>query len=140
MGKLNIMDLLSFAKAGYSPKDVKELLEMDIPEPSPKLPEVVPQIMEQKDAENAAKEPAQVLPSPDDNAGAEDIDYKKLYEEVYDLLNQMGLSGIDLSFFFIGFSFGNKYSPFIGDKKAKVLRLLEEAKDRGSTLIGSQIR
>ena len=28
MGKLGIMDLLSFAKAGYSPKDVKELLEM----------------------------------------------------------------------------------------------------------------
>ena len=89
MGKLGIMDLLSFAKAGYSPKDVKELLEMDIPEPSPKLPEVVPEIMEQKDAENAAKEPAQVLPSPIDNAGAEDIDYKKLYEEEAEKVKQL---------------------------------------------------
>jgi hypothetical protein len=51
MGKLGIMDLLSFAKAGYSPKDVKELMEIDIPEPSPKLPEVVPEVMEQKDVE-----------------------------------------------------------------------------------------
>jgi hypothetical protein len=89
MGKLNIMDLLSFAKAGYTPKDVKELLEMDIPEPSPKLPEEAPKIMEQKDAENAAKEPAQVLPSPDDNAGAEDIDYKKLYEDEVEKVKQL---------------------------------------------------
>ena len=89
MGKLGIMDLLSFAKAGYSPKDVKELMEIDIPEPSPKLSEVVPEIMEQKDAENAAKEPAQVLPSPLDNAGAEDIDYKKLYEEEAEKVKQL---------------------------------------------------
>lgn len=89
MGKLGIMDLLSFAKAGYTPKDVKELLEMDIPEPSPKLPEEVPEIMEQKDAENAAKESAQVLPSPLDNAGAEDIDYKKLYEEEAEKVKQL---------------------------------------------------
>jgi hypothetical protein len=83
------MDLLSFAKAGYSPKDVKELLEMDIPEPSPKLPEVVPEIMEQKDAENAAKEPAQVLPSQNDTEVAKDIDYKKLYEEEAEKVKQL---------------------------------------------------
>lgn len=89
MGKLGIMDLLSFAKAGYSPKDVKELLEMDIPEPSPKLPEVMPEIKEQKDAENPAKEPGQDLPSPIDTAGAEDIDYKKLYEEEAEKVKQL---------------------------------------------------
>lgn len=89
MGKLGIMDLLSFAKAGYSPKDVKELLEMDIPEPSPKLPEVVPESKEQKDAENAAKEPAQVLPSPVASADADDIDYKKLYEEEAEKVKQL---------------------------------------------------
>lgn len=89
MGKLGIMDLLSFAKAGYSPKDVKELLEMDIPEPSPKLPEVVPEIKDQKDAENPAEESGQDLPSPIDNAGAEDIDYKKLYEEEAEKVKQL---------------------------------------------------
>ena len=89
MGKLGIMDLLSFAKAGYSPKDVKELMEIDIPEPSPKLPEVVPEIMEQKDAENAAKEPAQDLPPQNDTEDAEDIDYKKLYEEEAEKVKQL---------------------------------------------------
>ena len=43
----------------------------------------------QQDAENAAKEPAQVLPSPLDNAGAEDIDYKKLYEEEAEKVKQL---------------------------------------------------
>lgn len=89
MGKLGIMDLLSFAKAGYSPKDVKELLEMEIQDPSPKSPEVVPDVKEQKDAENAAKESAQVLPSPIDDAPADDVDYKKLYEEEAEKVKQL---------------------------------------------------
>ena len=39
MANLSLTDLLSFAKAGYSPKDVKELLTMEVPEP--KVPEAV---------------------------------------------------------------------------------------------------
>lgn len=89
MGKLNILDLLSFAKAGYSPKDVKELLEYDIPEPSPKSPEVVAAVNEQPGAENAAKETAQDLPAHDDTAKAGDIDYKKLYEEEAEKVKQL---------------------------------------------------
>jgi len=81
MAKLGIMDILSFAKAGYTPKDVKELMEIDIPEPSPKNPDVDPEPTEQrKAAENAAKATADDTPS-QDGAKADDIDYKKLYEE-----------------------------------------------------------
>lgn len=82
MGKLNIVDLLSFAKAGYSPKDVKELLEMEIPDniPTPTNPEVIHAPEEKKAEENAPKESVKEEPSPD-AADADDIDYKKLYEE-----------------------------------------------------------
>ena len=57
MANLSLTDLLSFAKAGYSPKDVKELLTMEIPEP--KIPEVIPEVTEQKDAENLPEESKQ---------------------------------------------------------------------------------
>lgn len=87
MANLGIMDLLSFAKAGYSPKDVKELLSMEIPEQL--NPSEVSQITEQKDAENAAKEPAQDLPSQNDTDNAGDIDYKKLYEEEAEKVKQL---------------------------------------------------
>ena len=81
MGKLGIMDILSFAKAGYTPKDVKELMEIEIPEPSPKSPEPIPEPTEQRmTAENAAKESAKDMPS-QDGAKADDIDYKALYEK-----------------------------------------------------------
>ena len=81
MGKLNLMDIVSLAKAGYSVKDVKELMEIDVPEPSPKSPLDVPQPSEEKpEPENTAKETAQELPEPE-GAKADDIDYKKLYEE-----------------------------------------------------------
>jgi len=89
MGKLGIMDILSFAKAGYTPKDVKELLELEVPEPLPKDPEVVTiSPVEKKESENAAKEPAQVLPSQDD-AKTDDIDYKKLYESEAEKVKQL---------------------------------------------------
>lgn len=87
MANLGIMDLLSFAKAGYSPKDVKELLTMEVPEP--KTPEVIPEVTEQKDAENLAREPKEVLPSQNEAAGAEDIDYKKLYEQEAEKVKQL---------------------------------------------------
>lgn len=87
MANLGIMDLLSFAKAGYSPKDVKELLSMEIPEQL--NPSEVSQITEQKDAENLAKEPKEDLPSQIDTDNAEDIDYKKLYEEEAEKVKQL---------------------------------------------------
>lgn len=87
MANLGIMDLLSFAKAGYSPKDVKELLSMEIPEQL--NPEEVSQITEQKGAESSAKEPEKVLPSQNDSDDAGDIDYKKLYEEEAEKVKQL---------------------------------------------------
>lgn len=87
MANLGIKDLLSFAKAGYSPKDVKELLSMEIPEQL--NPEEVSQITEQKGAENLAKEPKEDLPSQNDSEDAEDIDYKKLYEEEAEKVKQL---------------------------------------------------
>lgn len=87
MANLNLADLLSFAKAGYSPKDVKELLTMELPEP--KNPEVIPEVTEQKDAENLPKESEQDLPSQIDNAGAEDIDYKAKYEELEEKMKKL---------------------------------------------------
>lgn len=87
MANLSIKDLLSFAKAGYSPKDVKELLSMEIPEQL--NPEEVSQITEQKDAENSAKVPEKDLPSQNDSDDAGDIDYKKLYEEEAEKVKQL---------------------------------------------------
>lgn len=86
MAKLNVMDLLSFAKAGYTPKDVKELLSMEVPEP--KDLEVITDSPEQKAAsENVPKEETQET-QPQADAGADDIDYKKLYEETCDKLKK----------------------------------------------------
>ena len=87
MANLGIMDLLSFAKAGYSPKDVKELLTMEIPEQL--NPTEIPKITEQEGAENAAKEPAQALPPQNDTEDVKDIDYKKLYEEEAEKVKQL---------------------------------------------------
>ena len=93
MAKLTITDLLSFVKAGYSPKDVRELLEMDVPEnvPAPKNPEVIQAPEEKKAEENAPKECANEEPSPD-AADADDIDYKKLYEEEAAKLKQLQIA------------------------------------------------
>lgn len=87
MANLGIMDLLSFAKAGYSPKDVKELLTMELPET--KTPEVLPEVTDQKGAENSAKEPEKDLPPQNDTDNAKDIDYKKLYEEEAEKVKQL---------------------------------------------------
>ena len=82
MAKLNVMDLLSFAKAGYTPKDVKELLSMDVPEevPAPKNSDDNQAPEKEKAEENEPKASPNEEPSPD-AGGADDIDYKKLYEE-----------------------------------------------------------
>ena len=80
MANLSLTDLLSFAKAGYSPKDVKELLTMELPDP--KIPEVISEVTEQEDAENLPKESKQDLPSQVDSVDAEDIDYKAKYDEL----------------------------------------------------------
>lgn len=85
MGKLSITDLLSFAKAGYTPKDVKELLLMDVPETKksddvireePASAEPVP---EQKTEEPVLLKDSTTTP---EDAPAEVIDYKAKYDEL----------------------------------------------------------
>lgn len=85
MGKLSIADLLSFAKAGYTPKDVKELLLMDVPE-SKKSEDVT-----QEEPASAEPEPEQKTEEPvlqkvstttPEDAPAEVIDYKAKCDEL----------------------------------------------------------
>ena len=93
MAKLNLTDLLSFAKAGYSPRDVKELLEMEVPEnvPAPKNPEPAQASEEEKAKENAPKESANAEPS-QNAAETDDVDYKKLYEEEAEKVKQLQIA------------------------------------------------
>lgn len=62
---MNIKDIIALAKAGYKPGEIKELLELAVPEPEPE-PEP------KKEPEPEQKEPEQKEPEPD---------YKAMYEE-----------------------------------------------------------
>lgn len=85
MSKINFADLLSFVKAGWSPSDVKEILTMDVPEPTKSaepvqednLPEDVTKDQEQKTQEDTA----QVSTDTQSEANEKIIDYKKEYEK-----------------------------------------------------------
>lgn len=92
MANLTLSDLLSFAKAGYSPKDVKELLTMEIPEtkksedviqekPAPAEPE-----SEQKTEEIIPQKDSTTAPG---DATAEDIDYKAKYTELEEKMKKL---------------------------------------------------
>lgn len=95
MSKLSIADLLSFAKAGYTPKDVKELLLMDVPEtkespgviqepiPAPASAEPEP---EQKTVEPIQQQASTAAP---ENAPAEVIDYKAKYSELEEKMKKL---------------------------------------------------
>ena len=93
MGKLSVMDLLSFAKAGYSPKDVKELLSLEVPET--KKSEDVTQ--EEKPAsaepkpEQKTEEPSlqNVSTTTPEDAPAEVIDYKAKYDELEEKMKKL---------------------------------------------------
>ena len=69
---MNLMDIIELAKQGYKPSDIKELLNLSIPEPVP--------------GEGAQKtedaKPPQVKPEGND-AGVDDSDnYKQMYEDL----------------------------------------------------------
>ena len=97
MANLSLSDLLSFAKAGYSPKDVKELLTMELPEskvPEPKNPEGITQEepapaepkSEQKTEEIIPQKASTTTPG---DATAEDIDYKAKYTELEEKMKKL---------------------------------------------------
>ena len=86
MGKLSITDLLSFAKAGYTPKDVKELLLMDVPE-AKKSEDVTQEenpVSAEPEQEQKTEEPVLQKASTVtvEDAPAEVIDYKAKYDEL----------------------------------------------------------
>ena len=97
MANLSLSDLLSFAKAGYSPKDVKELLTMELPEskaPEPKNPEGTTQEepapaepeSEQKTQEIIPEKASTIAPG---DANAEVIDYKAKYAELEEKMKKL---------------------------------------------------
>ena len=96
MGKLSVMDLLSFAKAGYSPKDVKELLSLEVAEtkkseensqePAEQEPASAEPKPEQKTAQNDAQKDSTTTP---EDAPAEVIDYKAKYSELEEKMKKM---------------------------------------------------
>ena len=74
---MNILDIISLAKAGYTAKDVKELLTMDA------------QINEEKKVEDPAPDPA-----PDDE---KEIDYKALYESQIEEIEKLKADNLKIS-------------------------------------------
>ena len=96
MAKLTVMDLLSFAKAGYTPKDVKELLSMDVPEtkestsvtqePAKQEPASAEPMQEQKTEEPVLQNVSTATP---ENASAEVIDYKAKYTELEEKMKKL---------------------------------------------------
>lgn len=91
MAKLGIMDILSFAKAGYTPKDVKELMEIDVPE-TKESDDVTISPEEKKAQENEAKATSKSEPSQDEQSDADDIDYKQKYEEAQEQIKQLQIA------------------------------------------------
>ena len=94
MGKLSIGDLLSFAKAGYSPKDVKELLALDVPETKkpesdiqePSAPAPAEKESEQKTEEAPLQKASTIAPG---DEVAEVIDYKEKCAELEEKMKKL---------------------------------------------------
>lgn len=81
MSKLGILDIVALAKAGYKASDIKELMSVEVADPTPEDGGMeTPADKEAQPAtENSAKETEK------DKQGApekeDDVDYKSLYEE-----------------------------------------------------------
>jgi hypothetical protein len=77
---LSIKDVVSLAKAGYKPADVKELIEMS-KEPEPEVkPELEPEVKPEPEPE--------VKPEPEEP----EIDYKVKYEELLEANRKAALT------------------------------------------------
>lgn len=92
MANLSIKDLLSFAKAGYSPKDVKELLSMEVAEP--KNPEENIQEKPAPDEPESEQKTEEPIPQKAStialgDANAEIIDYKAKYDELEEKMKKL---------------------------------------------------
>ena len=74
MAKLGISDLLTFAKSGWTPAEVKEVLSMD--KSAEEAPASAAKESESAEVQNAQEGKPDVLPSE-----PEAIDYKQLFED-----------------------------------------------------------
>ena len=94
MAHITLGDLLSFAKAGYSPKDVKELLSMEIPETKKaegdeqevSLPDPEENVKEQKTEETILQNDST---SNQESEGNKIIDYKLKYEQAQETIKKL---------------------------------------------------
>lgn len=75
---MNLLDIISLAKAGYKKADIDELLAIQIDEPEPE-----PQPDNSTEPDIGAKG----APDPSPEPSADDPDYEKLYKEVLEQLN-----------------------------------------------------
>lgn len=94
MAHISLGDLLSFAKAGYSPKDVKELLSIEIPETKKAesdaqegtLPDPEENEKEQKTEEKILQKDST---SDQETEGNKIIDYKSKFEEAQETIKKL---------------------------------------------------
>ena len=93
MANITLADLLSFAKAGYSPKDVKELLTMEIPETKKaesEKREEIPEPAENEKGQKTKEEPLLNAPTSDQETDSSKIiDYKSKYEEAQETIKKL---------------------------------------------------
>lgn len=83
---LSIKDVVSLAKAGYKPADVKELIEM-----SKEVPPEEPAPEEKKPEQPAPEEKKPEEPAPEENKEPE-IDYKAKYNELLEANRKAALT------------------------------------------------
>lgn len=83
---LSIKDVVSLAKAGYKPADVKELIEM-----SKEVPPEEPAPVAPKAEEKAEEAPAAGTPAADEPKEPE-VDYKAKYEELLEVNRKAALT------------------------------------------------
>ena len=82
MAKLSIFDIVALAKAGFKAADIKELTELEVSEEAaPENDGEASQPAESEPLPTTESEPKEVLQvKSGDQTGADDIDYKSLYE------------------------------------------------------------
>ena len=78
---LNLKDVVDLAKAGYTVKDVKELIELSkAPETEQSTPQPVSTETEQSKSESPTQDEVAEMPAKESDQPAAETDYKALYE------------------------------------------------------------
>lgn len=90
MAKVTFTDIIALAKAGYTPKDVKELMTMEAPaEPtSPQTQTEVPEVNISQSKEETSVNTSSPEPKESPKAEAEP-DYKAMYEAEKEKVNAL---------------------------------------------------